>query len=64
MTAELREVGIDVAKFKLPDRSWTPDEAFEALKKNGVTGESFKFPKPKSQLTDTERWANALYGRK
>jgi hypothetical protein len=64
MIADLGKVGIDVKKFNLPARSGTEDEAYEVLQKNGVTGESFKFPKPRPPQTDLQRLANALYGRK
>jgi hypothetical protein len=60
MIADLGKVGIDVGKFNLSSREWTEDEAFEVLKRQGVTGDSFKFPKPKPPPTTLERLAHAL----
>jgi hypothetical protein len=57
LIAELGKHGLDASKFGLPARDWTVDEAHEALSKLGVTGESFKPPKPP---TIEQRW----YGKK
>jgi hypothetical protein len=67
MIEQLGKVGIDVKKNpKLPARSWTPDEAYEVLKKHGVTGDDFKLPGaspfPPPPMTNAERWGKALHG--
>src|SRR5215813_11186958 len=46
MIQDLRKVGLDVAKFRLPSRAWTLNEAEAELRKRGVTGEDFKLTKP------------------
>jgi hypothetical protein len=53
MLAELGKIGLDASKLKLPSRTWTPDEAFEALAAVGVTGNHFSLPgDPPKRLED------------
>lgn len=58
MIADLSKVGVDASKFKLPSRAWTPDEAYEALKQLGITGDSFTLPGEKPRRREDILYPN------